>query len=92
MKTTVNIPDELLIAAKKQAAESGLTLRELFESGLRRELETRPLAQPRRPTGKPIRWPTTKGGLPPGLDISSREKMYQWIFSPSPNRPKRGAK
>jgi len=26
-----------------------------------------------------IRWVTGKGGLPPGLDISSRERMWEWF-------------
>ncbi|HXG31999.1 MAG TPA: hypothetical protein VNJ11_01430 [Bryobacteraceae bacterium] len=34
MKTTVDLPDELLIAAKKRAAEERLTLRELLARGL----------------------------------------------------------
>ena len=39
MKTTVELADALLIAAKKHAAARGLTLRELLETSLRRTLE-----------------------------------------------------
>jgi hypothetical protein len=77
MRTTIDLPDELLIAAKKLAAESRKTLREVFERGLRREL-----AQPtggRRPRHRPIRWVTAKGGLPPGVDIRDRARMHEWI-------------
>jgi len=79
MKTTIDLPDELLIAAKKRAAESRLTLREIFERGLRRELR-----QPRggrRAGRRPrvIRWVTVAGGLPPGLDVANREKMHAWL-------------
>ncbi|MGA2268004.1 MAG: hypothetical protein ABSH44_05985 [Bryobacteraceae bacterium] len=38
MKTTVDLPDDLLNAAKKLAAENRTTLRSLVERGLRREL------------------------------------------------------
>ena len=40
MKTTVDLPDALVIAAKKRAAEERTTLRKILESGLRRELYT----------------------------------------------------
>ena len=38
MKTTVEIPDELLVEAQKHAAEQRTTLRALIERALRREL------------------------------------------------------
>ena len=38
VKTTIEIPDDLLIEAKKRAAEERTTLRKLFARGLRREL------------------------------------------------------
>ncbi len=41
MKTTVEIAEDLLTQAKRVAATDGLTLRELIESGLRRELAGR---------------------------------------------------
>jgi hypothetical protein len=69
----------LLIAAKKQAAEDRTTLGKIFESGLWRELQVRGEGVLRKRV-KPIRWVTSKGGLPPGLDISSREKMWDWIM------------
>jgi len=39
VKTTVEIPDALFKQAKKYAASSGLTLREVIETALRRTLE-----------------------------------------------------
>jgi len=78
MKTTIDLPDELMIAAKKVAAESRLTLREIFERGLRREIgqarSGRPAERPR-----PIHWVTVPGCLPPGLDLSDRQKMHDWL-------------
>jgi succinylarginine dihydrolase len=41
MKTTVDISDSLLEAAKKAAAREGTTLRALIELGLRQVIETR---------------------------------------------------
>ena len=38
MKTTIEIPDDLLFKAKKRAAETRTTIRALVERGLRREL------------------------------------------------------
>ncbi len=76
MKTTIELPDELLIAAKKKAAETRSTLREIFERALRRELAAP--AQPRRKPRK-LKFVTVPGGLPPDLDISSREKMWEWF-------------
>jgi hypothetical protein len=41
MKTTVEISDALLAAARKLAAERGTTVRALIEQGLRSVIETR---------------------------------------------------
>lgn len=82
MKTTIELPDELLIAAKKRAAETRCTLREIFERCLRLELGgARAGRGGGRRRRRPIRWVTVKGGLPPGLDVASREKMHEWLKS-----------
>jgi len=73
MKTTIELPDDLMVAAKKRAAEARSTLRVLVERGLRRELQGG-----RRVTSTPraaIRWVTVDGGLPPDLDVSDRAAM-----------------
>lgn len=76
MKTTVELPDDLFIAAKKRAAEERTTLKELFQRGLRREI-----AGPggRKKRSRPIPWVTAHGGLPPGLDVADRVRMHDWI-------------
>ena len=82
MKTTIDIPEELLVRAKKRAAELRRPLRALVTEGLRGQL-----AAPRRPDGtrrharRRIRWVTAAGGLPPGLDLSNREQMHDWLRS-----------
>ena len=75
MKTTVEIQDELLIEAKKHAAEHRTTIRALIERGLRRELGSEaPPPKAKRPV---IRWVTVSGGLPKGMDVSDRAKMLE---------------
>jgi len=78
MKTTIELPDELLIAAKKRAAEARTTLRELFERGLRQELAPRPRVS-KRLRARRIRWVTAPGGLPAGLDVADRAAMHGWL-------------
>jgi hypothetical protein len=76
MKTTVDLPESLLREWKKKAAEEGTTLREMWEALLSSAL--RPTRPPRVRKRK-IRWVTAPGGLPPGLGISSRERMWEWF-------------
>jgi hypothetical protein len=78
MKTTVELPDELLIAAKKRAAELRRPLRALIERGLRRELEVGASPQPSMPRRK-LKWVTVNGGLPPGVDVRDRHNMHEWL-------------
>ena len=76
MRITIELPDELLIAAKERAAEMGMTLRGIIERSLRREIRQHQAG--RRAGRRRIRWVTVQGGLPPGLDVSNREKMHTW--------------
>ena len=77
MKTTIELPDDLFVAAKKRAAELRCTLRELVEQGLRLALARR--GAERKPARRRIRWVTVAGGLPFGLDVKSRAGMHDWI-------------
>ena len=78
MKTTIDLPDELLIAAKTRAAELRCSLRSLIERGLRQELAGRNAG--RKATRRRIRWVTVRGGLPAGLDVSDRAAMHDWLM------------
>jgi hypothetical protein len=76
MKTTVDLPDDLLIAAKKRAAETRTTLRAILERSLRRELRIFTGAGPggraaARSGG------TAEGGLPPGLNVADRVALRE---------------
>lgn len=75
MKTTIELPAELFVAAKRKAAEERSTLKSIIERGLRREL-ARPPARSRRPA---IKWVTEAGGLPAGIDVSNRAAMHEGL-------------
>lgn len=76
MKTTIELPDALLIEAKKRAAELRRPLRALLEDALREHLSRRQKRNGRR---RKIRWVTVQGGLPPGVDVSDRALMHEWL-------------
>lgn len=72
----MDLPDDLLIEAKKRAAEERKPLRALVEEALRESLERR-RGRTRRPTS--IRWVTVEGGLPEGLDPRDRSAMHDYL-------------
>jgi hypothetical protein len=75
MKTTIELPDALVIAAKKRAAELRKPLRALVEAGLRAELARKPVLT----GGKRLKLAQSRGRLPKDLDVSSRSAMWKWI-------------
>ena len=77
MKTTVDVPDDLFIAAKKRAAELRQPLRALIERGLRAELGRG--ASRGKAERRTIRWVTVAGGLPPGVNVADRAAMHDWL-------------
>lgn len=71
MKTTIDVADGLLAAAKAQAAEEHTTLRALVEEGLRAALD-------RRTAGRSYGFePIVHGGegLQPGIDLGDWEQI-----------------
>ncbi len=78
MKTTIDLPDDLFIAAKRRAVEERSTLRAIVERGLRAQLR-RPRAGRTRTGRSAIRWVTVDGGVPPGLDLQDREATHDWL-------------
>ncbi|MBI2237767.1 MAG: type II toxin-antitoxin system VapB family antitoxin [Actinobacteria bacterium] len=72
MKTTLNLDDALLRAAKKMAAERGVTLTQVIEEALRAAVtEPRDRRGPFR-----LQWATVKGRRPPDVDIADRDALY----------------
>lgn len=66
MRTTIKIDDQLLAAAKAQAATSGRTLNAVVEDALRAALVRRDRPDRQRTVGLP----TFRGGrLRPGVDL-----------------------
>jgi hypothetical protein len=72
MRTTVDLPDELLRQARARAAAEGTTLTALLAEGLRLRLAGPP-ADRRRPKRLPIS--TVGGGLQPWIDPSSNASL-----------------
>jgi hypothetical protein len=72
MRTTLDLDDELLDAARRRARDSGITLTRLIEQALAAVLATR--SQP----GAPFRleWKTHRGRLLPGVDLADRDSLY----------------
>jgi len=77
MKTTFDLPDDLVIAAKKRAAELRRPLRALVEEGLRAQLAA--AVAPPRGEARSLRWVTVDGGLPEGVDVADRAAMHDWL-------------
>lgn len=76
MKTTIDIADPLLEAAKKAAAREGTTLRALVELGLRQVLDTRKRSGTFR-----LRKASFRGeGLQPAATDLSWEQMRELAY------------
>jgi hypothetical protein len=72
MKTTLNIDDDVLLSAKRQAAATDRTLTSMVETALRQLLAVEQRAtKPYRFRGKPV-----KGKLLPGVDLNDRDGLY----------------
>lgn len=79
MRTTIRLPDDLLIEAKKRAAERGTTLTQLFEDALREVL-----TRDRRlgTTRDPVRLVTVGGrGTQPGVDLDDSAALLDLMES-----------
>src|SRR5258708_29354463 len=76
MRTTLQIQDQLLIRAKKIAAETHRTLTSFVEDALRIALEEKPQGK----ALKPFKVVTFKGsGLRPGLDLDDTATLLDHL-------------
>ncbi|MBA3328925.1 MAG: DUF2191 domain-containing protein [Solirubrobacterales bacterium] len=72
MRTTVDLPDELLRQARRRAADEGTTLTALLADGLRLRLDP-----PASPRGKRRALPVSRtgGGMQAGIDPASNASL-----------------
>jgi hypothetical protein len=75
MRTTITIHDELLESAKLRARERGITLGQLVEDGLRRELSS----GSERAERVPIPVFRAGSGPHPGLDLNSNRAIHEFL-------------
>ena len=67
-RTTVRLPADLIIRAKRQAASQGRSLTSLIEDGVRHMVEKRATTEPIERILPPVS--AAKGGLMPGIDLN----------------------
>lgn len=72
MRTTLDLDDRILAAAKRKAAERGTTLTAFVEEALAASLAQR------APRGRAYRlhWKTHRGRLVPGVDVADRDSLF----------------
>jgi hypothetical protein len=75
LRTTVRLPEELLIRAKRKAAAEGRTLTSLIEEGLRRVVAEERRASPAK--RKLPRVSTARGGVMPGIDLDDFSSIQE---------------
>jgi hypothetical protein len=79
MRTTINLPDELLVQIKKLAAASRTTVRALIEDALRDALAKRRGKRSRLP----LQLPTYgHAGLQPGVDLDDSAALLDLMEAP----------
>jgi Ribbon-helix-helix protein, copG family len=73
MRTTISVNDHLLASAKRRARERGLSLGQVVEDALRREL-----ADPKEPGGS-LEVPVFRGGGGPlpGIELTSNRALRE---------------
>jgi len=74
VKTTANLDDDLMRAAREQARLRGMTLTALISNALRRELAGGPVLTEFR-----LDLPATRGRRMPTLDIDSNAALEEYL-------------
>jgi hypothetical protein len=70
MRTTLDLDDALMSAAKREAARRGIMLAKVIEEALRAEL-----ARPREQPQFRLEFPVVCGGRPPLVEAADREAL-----------------
>jgi len=84
MRTTINLPDELIQRAKKAALEADTTLTEIIENALRESLARRSQKKPR---GEFKLTTSGQGGLQPGVNLDDTSALLDLMDGlDDPNR------
>jgi hypothetical protein len=82
MKTTIELPDQLLDQIRILARQEGSSLRQLMEEGLQRTLAAR-----QQPARAPIRFPVFGGsGLTEEFEGAGWERMRDEIYPAGPGQ------
>ena len=76
MRTTIDLPDELMRTAKQKAAEDNTTLREIFDRALRQYLAGPQPQKPFKLKLKPL--PRNKMLISESM-LESREKLFDFL-------------
>jgi len=71
MRTTLDLNDELLRAAKRRAADRGVSLKRVVEEALRSHIKGLPQAK-----GYRLQWRTEHGRLQPGVRLDDRDALF----------------
>lgn len=74
MRTTIDVNDTVLLAAKKRAAEEKTTLKAVVEAALRAHLSSKPARSDYR-----VQWRPEKGELMPGVDFTDRDALFDLL-------------
>jgi hypothetical protein len=72
MRTTVDLDNEILAAARRRAGERGTTLTAFIEEALAAALASRPP----KDTRFRLRWKPHAGRLRSGIDLSDRDALF----------------
>jgi hypothetical protein len=84
MRTTINLPDELILRAKKAALEADTTLTEIIANALREALSKRRGKKARRDFKI---FTSGRGGLQPGVDLNDTSALLDLMDGlDDPNR------
>ena len=80
MRTTVDIPEELLREAKERAARNGRTLGQVVEDALRSSFQRLDAVSDRAPVALPT---FRGGGLQPGVDLDDSAALLDVMERPA---------